>query len=154
MTQIELFDALNNKEKVQAIAKDVRMKILDGEINPLDAAVVMKAMDEFVKHLRSNELVQDAIIEEVEKYGKVAEHNGATIQIKEVGTTYDFSVCNDPQLDILRTHAEDINAQIKQREAFLKCINGTETIVNSETGEVYTINQPVKKSKTGYSITL
>ena len=153
MEEIKLLE-LSNKEVISKISKDIKSRVLDGELQPLDVAMALKGMEDLTKSIRGDSLVQDAIIEEVEKYGKVANYKGAKITVKEVGTKYHFNECNDPVWDFLKQQMDEISQKMKDREAFLKSIKGHETIVNEETGEVYTIKMPGKESKTGYMVTL
>lgn len=150
----ELLANLNNRDKISRLTKDVKEQILEGEINPLDAAMIIKGMEDFTKNLRGDALVQDAIIEEVQKFGKTAEYKGAKFTVKEVGVSYDFSYCHDPKWDLIKARIDELSELLKEREAFLKSIRGQETLVDEESGEVYTVNPPVKRSKTGYMVSL
>lgn len=155
MTELKLFNDLTNKDKVSRMVKNIRNEILEGEINPLEAAVVLKGMEVFTKALRTDPLVQDCTIEELERYNsKSVAFNGAKFTIKDVGVSFDFTGCNDPIWDFLNVQMEELKGKMKDREDLLKSLKKPETMVNDETGEIYTVNPPVRKSKTGYSVTL
>jgi len=90
-------------------------------------------------------------------YGKQYEKHtiyGAEIEPAALGTKYDFSVCKDSILDRLQAEADKANAAVKDRQNFLKAINGSATLVDTDTGEMYTAYPPVKTQTAGYKITL
>jgi hypothetical protein len=46
-----------------------------------------------------------------------------------------------------------LDAKIKEREAFLKTVPDNTTVIDDETGEIYTIHPAIRMAKTSYSIT-
>jgi predicted HAD superfamily phosphohydrolase len=155
MTNIQLLSELSNKDKVQSIVKNVKAMVLEGEVNPLEVAVTLKGMEDFTKSLRSDVLIQDATLEELEKYGsKSVTFNGAKFNIRETAVSYDYSQCNDKVWNDLNAEMSRLKEAIKQREEFLKAVKSDMTVVDENTGEVYTISPAVKSSKTGYAVTL
>jgi len=155
MTDLQLLSELSNKDKVSVLTKSVKNMVLDGEINPLEVAISLKGMEAFTKSLRSDPLIQDATLEELERYGgKLIHFAGAKFSIREVGVSYDYTECQDPTWDFLNEQMDKLKEKMEEREKFLKSLRKSETMVNDETGEVYTIYPPVKKSKTGYAVSL
>lgn len=90
-------------------------EILSGNINPLEADLKLKAMEESITKIRKDEKVKQYVIEEAEKFGKTFEHSGVTITVTQK-TTKDFAGI-DPVLNELYASLEQIKAQIKAREA-------------------------------------
>ena len=90
-----------------------------------------------------------------EKYPENSfEFSGATIQKAELGTRYDFSVCNDHVHKCLTEISKQNSEQLKDREDFLKSLKGQMTILDEGTGEVIKIMPPLKKSTTGLKVTI
>ena len=77
----------------------------------------------------------------------------ATVKIKETGVSYDHSNCNDPVYARLVEERMLLDAKIKEREAFLKTVPDNTTVIDDETGEIYTIHPAIRMAKTSYSIT-
>ena len=94
------------------------------------------------------------VITEVEKYGNKTDYNSASLQIKEVGVKYDYTVCNDQIYNDLIFMLNDIKEQIKLREKYLSGIPSEGTaMVYEQTGEVRTIYPPIKQGSQGITIT-
>lgn len=80
---------------------------------------------------------------------------GVKFTIAEVGTTYDFTNCNDPVLVQLESSAKEITEMLKQRKEFLKAVKPEgEIITNSDTGETVTVYPPAKSSKSSFKTSL
>ena len=155
MTDLQFLSELSNKEKIQSMTKSVKSMVLEGEVNALDVAITLKGMEDFTKALRGDALIQDATLEELEKHGgKTVVFKGAKFSIKDMGVSYDYSECGDPTWDDLNEKMNVLKEKIKAREEFLKSIQGSVTIVDADTGEVSTVYPPVRRSKTGYAVTL
>ena len=151
-----MLSEITSRDKLSRLVSDFRNDILEGNVNPLQAAAVLKAMEDFVKTLRSDILVKDATLQELERYPeKVVRLNGCTFTKKAVGTEWDYSGCNDLELAALKMKADIADKNYKERQKFLQSL--PESGLNSfdeETGEVFHIFRPVKLSKEGYSVTL
>jgi uncharacterized protein YeeX (DUF496 family) len=94
----------------QAIAE-----ILEGNIDPIQADLHLKAMEEVITTIRKDQRVKDYVIDEAEKYGKTFVHHGTTITVTQK-TTKDYKGI-DPVLDSLYVDLERMKEQIKAREA-------------------------------------
>lgn len=157
MNVTEIKNELANTTKIDKLVKNIgylSTLIIDGEVEPIEPIVSMRRIKSAIERVEKNDLVTDAVLQELYKWGKNVQIFGAKIQVKEVGTTYDFSACQDPIWNFINCQIKELQAKMKDREAMLKSLKKTETMVNDETGEIYTIYPPVKKSKTGYSVTL
>jgi hypothetical protein len=95
------------------------------------------------------------VLDELNAYTKGEEVTlfGATFEVIEAGTKYDYSGCNDTEYDDLTAAINELTARRKEREKFLRGIKNATTIVNEETGELVRILPPVKSSTTTYKTT-
>lgn len=146
--QIKLQDLKPTKTDIK-IASDIFIQQLDdGNINPIDAALQLKALEEFVKDAR--EKLNKLAIDELYKHqnGKVSIYD-AKIEIAETGVKYDYS--DDIVWQRLKQENEVTASALKTREDLLKKIPSGSQLVD-ENGEVAT--GPTKTSTTSYKITL
>lgn len=143
------------KSEQEQLASLFAQKVLDGEISAMEAVIQMKSISESISIFLKNNDVRDAVIRETEKYekGETPSYKGAVVQVKETSVKYDFTGCNDSVWDKLNKEKKEVDEKIKQRESFLKLVNGSKTEIDEETGEIYTILPPARSSTTSYSIT-
>ena len=147
----QLIKVLNRSDMIDLFVETKEL-ILSGEENPLKIAVSLKVFEDLIKKLRTDMNIQECVLEEAFKENeKTFTAYGAEIQIKEMGTKYDFSGCNDSLLDELYAEMNKLKDKIKARENMLKSISEDSPAVSME-GEI--LNPPIKQSKTGISITL
>lgn len=147
---------LTSRDKLSRLVTDFRNEVTDGNMNPLQAAAILKALEDFTKQLRADILIRDCVKQELDRYPeKVVHFNGITFTKKTVGTKYDYSGCNDEVLVDLRYKADIANNAVKSREDFLKAIpaGGIDSF-NPETGETFKLYPPVKISEDGYAVSL
>ena len=152
-TAIQLSD-LTNRQKLTRLIDDFREEVVEGFTPALDAAIILKAMEDFTKTLRADTEIKEAVKLALDRYNeKIIRYNGCVITRKQVGVKYDYDVCNDPVYMKLKTRRDIADALLKEREDFLKMVpvEGT-TIVDEETGEVYRINRAGKSGEEGYMI--
>ena len=155
-----------NKEQRSAFVQKFVEAMEEGQVNPLDAHLQLKAMEDIINSLLTKDpaknklnhqyasIYMDAVMSEAEKHGKSFELHQSKISIGEAGVKYDFSICNDPEWDDLNSQIEVLKGQIKDRETFLKTVpyKGLELV--TEEGEVLTIYPPKKTSTTVLKVTL
>jgi len=111
----------------------------------------LKAMEETIKQLRSDEEIRSFVLSEAEKYGKSFEWRGAKMSIREVGVKYDYAASGDSEWALLDAQVKELSEKKKAREKFLQAIPITGT-VSPETGEM--IYPPAKSSTTSIAVTL
>ena len=140
----------SNKEQVEVFSQGIKDAILNGDVNPLDILVQLKMIEKTLEVLTDKEVEQE-ILREAGKYHKdeLAEYRGCKLEVKEVGVKYDYTVCDDDEIERLYKEKKSLDERIKNRETFLKSINGT---VFNESG--VEIRKPVKKSTTKVSVTI
>jgi hypothetical protein len=150
--KLALFET--SKKDREDIVSDVMYKLDQGLLSPFKVLSELKSMEDIVKKIAGSEWFKAMTLEEARKYpDKVIEMYNATFQIKEQGTKYDYSVCNDPVLKALHEQQDTIDQQVKEREAFLKTVpvQGLETLIEDE---LVTLFPPAKTSTTGITTTL
>ena len=104
----------------------------------------------------------DYLREEIKRQGNGGDKaefktaRGVKFTLAEVGSVYDFSQCNDPELIELEAKAKEANEALKQRKEFLKTVHPVkgEKKVDTETGEEYIIWPPSKSSKSSFKVQL
>lgn len=139
------------KASQDIIAQTIVQRVMDGDLNPLEAKLRLKSIEAVVE--QAMKAIDAEARSEAEKHGsKTFEYNGVEIQLASFGTKYDYSGCNDSKLQELQDNLDRAKKLVDDRQAFLKAIKGSATIVNDETGEVETVYPPVKKSTDGLKI--
>lgn len=142
-----------SKQQVEVFSAQIKESLINGEVEPLELAVYFKSIEKTIESVK--ETLSDMALNEAEKYGKGKfEFKGAEIQVKELGTKYDYSQTGDVEWERLTSEKQAIDTRIKERETMLKALSGSLTVVNEDTGEMETIYPPIKKSTTGIAITL
>lgn len=112
------------KSEIKQFSDSLLNSLIFGEINPLEMDGRLKALEDLIKIVRSSEELSEGMLIEAEKYGqKSFEEGNFKYQIKEVGTKYDFSQCNDSELNDLTEKIKELSAAKKERETMLKSIN-------------------------------
>lgn len=143
-----------SKERVNNIIQNILNKLEDGEISALKYKIFLKFLENIVSGFKKTSLDKLAR-SEAEKYSeKQFALHGATVALAETGTSYDYSGCNDSTLNDLNVEFEKLTTEIEDRKTFLKTLKSSIEIFNRETGEIGTINPPVKYSTSSLKITL
>lgn len=140
-----------NKESIQEISNNFINPIINGDIQIEKGILILRAIKKAIED--AEDKLHEDVVDAISKYGKEgASINGAKINIKEVGVKYDFDNCHCAIWNDLNNSIKELTEKRKEREAYLKCIIKKTTLVNEETGEIYTINPAIRKSTTGFVI--
>jgi hypothetical protein len=142
----------SSKEQVTLFGTKLLKEIGDGTVNPLEIRAMKAYFDKMFESIKTD--FDLAVREEAEKYGKTFEYKGVKMELAEVGTKYDFTVCKDHELDVLVADADVANAKVKARQDFLKALKEPLTFVYDDTGEVITVYPPLKTSTSSVKVTL
>lgn len=127
--------------------------VKQGEVNPLEVLIQLRAFEKVTK--RVLEEIKDELLTASAKYPETRiELYGSVIEKAELGTKYDYSVCNDPVFERLEVDANTSTERMKSRQEFLKALKEPLTFVDEESGEVVRILPPTKKSTTGLKVTI
>lgn len=141
---------VTRKDEIEAFAGNVINEVKNGEQNPLEVMVMIKALERSLELIKEG--IADNVLNEAEKYGKSFDFKGAKVTIKETGVRYDFSKCNYPKWKYADQQEKDGRAIKKEAEEYLKAVKEPFECVDTDTGETYRINPPIKSSTTGVSI--
>lgn len=119
--------------------------VVNGEVDPITAHINISRMEAAIKAFKDNAQVRAITLNELEKYGKKQKFGDCTLEMREGGVKYDYSLCGDSQLLEMYATRDTLLADIKERENTLRNlpISG---MVNPDTGEV--IYPPARSSKT------
>ena len=141
------------KQVINEHALELIQLIEEGHLNAVDMALKVKFMEDLI--IAMKERLRENVLAELGKYSKgedIVKYN-ANFQVKEAGTKYDFTNCNDPLWDDLNEQINLLQSERKERERFLKTLRKPIEMIDQETGEIITIQQPIKSSTTTYQIT-
>lgn len=127
------------------LAQNAIQAVVDGEIDPITAHINVSKMEQAIKQFKADERVRDITIRELWKYGKKQTFADCMLEEAEAGVRYDYSKCGDSRLEELYAMRQALDADIKEREAFLKSIP-LSGVALPDTGEV--VYPPAKTSKT------
>ena len=135
------------KAEIKNFTAMVINELESGNFDGLPLAVKLSAMEKTIKDIKETPKYKELIRIEAEKYGaNCFDFQNAKIELAEVGTKYDYTVCNDAIYNDLLIQQEQIKEMIKARETMLK------TGINPETGEQF--QKPIKTSTSSIKITL
>jgi hypothetical protein len=138
-------------EQLNSFAVKLKSEIENGQIDPLQLRVVKAYLDKVFEKVKPT--LDEYARTEAEKHGKNFTYSGASVELAEVGTKYDFTNCNDQEWVELKEAAEKAANKLKERETFLKAIKEPTPIVSKE-GEVITLNPPIKTSTSSIKISI
>lgn len=153
MTAMTVID-LSPSTKVEAadFAQKLILQVESGEVNPLHLAIKMNAITKSLEVVKK--AINDSVLKEAYTYSvKTFDAYGAEVGISELGVKYNYDNCNDPVLAELKHKQSELDAQIEERQKFLKAITKPMDIVVNEC-EAVKVFPPTKSSTTGIKITL
>ena len=131
----------STKEQRNQFIIDVVDEICNsGNINALDADIMLKSGIDTLEEIRKNDRVKELVLKEADKYPEKSFEYGNFKVTKSSRTINDFKGC-DQHLDELYRQMEALKLQIKAREQLVL------TGINTETGEVF---KPVKSTVTEF----
>lgn len=140
-------------DEVKRFSTQIINQVKSGEENPLKLLVLLRALESTAETIRKG--IEGEIMTEVSKYSeKSFEAYGARIEPGEVGVSYGYEETGDREWFKFKTTEEGATARRKEREIFLRALREPMTILDEETGEVYEIRPPLKKSKSGVKVFL
>lgn len=140
------------KSEQGTVAENFVSAVLDGEIDVMEAFARAKAMSETLNAILKDKRFVDAVVSECDKFGKeTPDWRGVKFAVSEVGVKYDFSVCNDSTWNQLTETIDELTAERKQREEFLKTLRADMNIADANTGEI--LDPPARTSTTSVRVT-
>lgn len=157
---------LMSKDQCFSFCDDIVNKMENGEIDPLLIHTYIKSAEKIVNTLTDRNdktnvrwklatTYHDMVLQTAQRYGKKFAMFNAEFSIGEVGSKYNYEMCEDPQLEWLMFEKERVDKAVKERQEFLKTVplSGLE-IIDKETGEAYHIYPPSKISTTAVKTSL
>ena len=150
---LEIANERINTETIHAFADGILTALDQGEMTAMDVALRFKFFEDLIAATKDK--LRPLVVEELNNYHvgeDIVRYNGQ-FKVKEAGTRYDFTNCNDPEWNRLTEVIDGFTKEQKAREKFLRTLTKPLTTVDEQTGEVVTINPPIKTSTTTYAIT-
>lgn len=142
------------KTDIRTISNNMVADILNNG-NVIESADALNKMETLIKEIKSNAEWVDYLREEVAKRGaSVVTTSGTKIELAEVGVKYDYTKCNDEQLNDLVKEQERIETLIKERQTFLKTIPVSGLDIVTINGELVTIYPPSRSSTSSIKTTI
>ena len=123
----------SSKLELASFKASAKEAILNGYNEPLEILRTFKVFDEISK-LRADKEIKAYIEIESDKYTeKTIEAFGCEFQKREM-PKYDYSACEDSELDMMENELKLLTENIKARKKFL--ITLKDNYINQETGEI------------------
>jgi hypothetical protein len=147
MNELSIITQLPDLKQIGIFKQNIKAELLDGgNYNLLNIWHYFKAGARLFKELSDDEDIRKAILNEAEKQGsKSFEMNGVKFSIKEAGTKYDYSGCNDSEYNLLTEKFNQLSELKKEREKFLQGITTKTEIYGSDGAQIL---PPIKTSQT------
>lgn len=158
MNEIQQYNGVNSlvnvdKKGIAAIADNIVAQVNDGYIDPLEALIHAKKLREIAETLEKQVRPIAEGLVTIPK-GEAYKKFNVEVTQSETGVSYSFAECNDPQWDRLKEDADIASAGLKERETTLKTITKPIPVLDPETGEVTTVNPPVRRAKLGLKLSV
>lgn len=149
MTWVQTYGLTKNEQT--DMAQQIIDRVSEGELSAMEAKLFLKSAEAVVA--RAMEGIDPMARREAERYGeKSFRLKGVNVELANTGTKYDYSGCNDPELDALQEKLDEAKKLVAARQKFLQTLKKPTTIVDDATGEIITINPPVKTWNEGLKI--
>lgn len=127
--------------------------VKEGEVNALEMLAMCKSLEMIIERVKKETKDNQLRAADLHPGDRFSAY-GVEFQKADVYTSYEFKDCGDPIWEQREQIAASAKEQLKERETFLKTVKGQMTIVIEGTGEIVTINPPVKKSTPGIKISI
>ena len=150
MALITLMEKLNSYEMWED-AKQIKEKVAEGELSAIKILVAAKILTDIAFNIR--EFVMPFAVSELQKQGKDFEIHGYALRETESGTRWDFDVCEDLDIPVLKSKVEFAKSELEHRQNLLKKFQENPFLKEIEDEQTSELIQrpkiaPVKKSTT------
>jgi hypothetical protein len=132
----------NDRQTIDSFTNQLTLEVQEGSI---ETQWLHGVLTKLIKNLTE---LKDLNAQNLDADNIYKEAFGFTYMKKEAGAKYDFSNCNHPKWIELSQKENEIKEQKKEIETTLKTIKAPMTIVDNETGDIISVNPPIKSSKT------
>ena len=136
----------------EQFAHDMAALVQQGHVDPIQVRVLMSAWEKAFKSLKT--AIEPEVEREAAKHGKAFDFMGAKCEWVPTYTTYDYLSTGDHEWAEANRAEEVAAGERKDRERFLRTLTKPIDIVSRETGEIITINPPVKRQTEGLKISI
>ncbi len=140
-------------DDINEFCKAIVAEVQDGNEDALEMLICIK------KGIRIFELLDENIRPIV--YGKNLVAKGGILKLHnvevepaELGTKWYFDRCGDAKLNTLNQELEAAKQKVTDRQNELKVITTISEQVDTDTGETWKVNPPIKRSTSGYKVTI
>lgn len=113
----------------------------EGHRDEIDLYITFKKVEKFVETILP--IIKDKVDET--KLTNAYKKHYVSLQTQSTRSFYDFTNCEDYQINQLNERSSELKLAIKERENFLKTITKTTEIIDESTGEIVILNPPIKK---------
>ena len=148
---LEVLNLIDAKSCEQ-FAHDMAALVKEGHVDPIQVRVLMSAWEKAFKSLKT--AIEPETEREAMKHGKSFDFMGAKCEWVPTYTAYEYDACGYPLWEEADAAERSAKNAKKDAETFLKNVKQSFTMVDDRTGEVITINPPVKKQTEGLKITI
>lgn len=151
-----------SKGNAKTFHEEVKKRILetgDGLFEYIEtikffAALDKQIMGDSASKTEADKEFIDMLRDEIERHnGKVITERGVVFQNAETGTSYDFSQCNDPILEMLEAEYTASANSLKERKEFLKKVPSAGLEIRF-LDELVTVYPPSKSSRSSFKVQL
>lgn len=140
------------KEAQANVALGLVNQVVFGGVDPVQAYVQLKALGEVIDQVLKNSDIVAATQTAVVERGKDAQFGGAKVGVTYT-TRYDYASSGDKEYISLMEAKEELDTKIKARQAFLKTVTDTISVVDHSTGELVEINAPIPTKSSTLRVT-
>jgi hypothetical protein len=150
---ISIFRKLpETKGQITSYKNLIKQSVENGEVDSLVFFKQVVALEQLVKELKQDDIIKDVILEEAERFNqKSFTYSNAKFSIREVGSRYNYQICDDSQWNELNDEMQKLKEKISARENFLKSITPEMEVYGADGVK---ISPPVKTSSTQVVVTL
>ena len=153
MNNIELIKSgPQTGDQILEFQNEILDSVTNGFEDPLFLLVKLKAMSKALDGAIDS--IQEHALSEAQKHGKSFAIYGAKVEVKEMGTKWYFDKTGDPIIARIAEQKDQIGKAEKDRQSFLKTLKEKVSLLDEESGEVFTVYPARKESKTGIAISI
>jgi len=142
---MELININNNsllfqsKEEVKEIAFTIFDQVESGNEDPVKTLAVMHKIGLICKEVETN--LRPLVLKQINSHK--TQKFGITLSQVKTGSTFDYLGTGDKEYERLIAKLDEVKQAIKMREMMLRSLNTNIEVVDTETGETYTIHPPI-----------
>lgn len=137
-----------SKSEIADKVKNAIQLVKNGEADKIDAYIyAKKGLELFTSLSKGLKPLADGVT-----LNKGYTRFNTAFEEKMQGVSFDFSECGDLLYNDMVQRQAELTLEISQREDFLKSIVKPMELLDTDTGETYTVQPPIKKGKLGYTV--